>query len=236
MVDLSTFDARLNYALETHGLDNAEFARRVDPEQGQQKVRNWRMRGRIGIPSHGLVRTILPGVSIEWLNDGAGPSPTESLGEYLADVHRQDVDWTDVRGFAQAMGLGAGPLAMEYAETHKLKFRRDSLARKRLAAEHLAVMYGAGDSMEPRVREGDAILFDTSDTSPRDGAMFVVMLSGRAGNEYQVKRCEIIGDLVLFKADNPKGDHNWVKPRLKDDKKHPIQIVGRVRWIGSWEG
>ncbi|WP_258015701.1 LexA family transcriptional regulator [Stenotrophomonas maltophilia] len=145
-------------------------------------------------------------------------------------------DWADIKGYAQAMGLGGGPEAQEYAETHRLKFRAESLARKRLRPDALAVMYGRGDSMEPRIHSGDAVLFDTTDTRPRDGHLYVVMVDGGgAAKEYQVKRCEIIDDLVFFKADNPRGDHNWRKPKRMDSPRHPIQVIGRVRWIGSWE-
>jgi hypothetical protein len=61
-------------------------------------------------------------------------------------------------------------------------------------------------------------------------------LPAPGGNEYQVKRCEIIDDIVYFRADNPAGDHNWAKPKRMDNKRHPIQVIDRVRWIGSWEG
>ncbi len=145
-------------------------------------------------------------------------------------------DWADIKGYAQAMGLGGGPEALEYAETHRLKFRAESLARKRLRPDALAVMYGRGDSMEPRIHSGDAVLFDTTDTRPRDGHLYVIMVDGGgAAKEYQVKRCEVIDDLVFFKADNPRGDHNWRKPKRMDSPRHPIHVIGRVRWIGSWE-
>ena len=157
--------------------------------------------------------------------------PEQAAGRSVSEPY-----WEDVQGFAQAVGLGNGPEAQEYAETHKLKFRADSLARKRLNPSRLAVMYGAGDSMEPRIRSGDAVLFDTSDTRPRDGHLYVVMVPGAGGPEYQVKRCEIIEDIVFFRADNPAGDHNWAKPRRWDHPRDPIEIIGRVRWIGSWEG
>jgi len=166
-------------------------------------------------------------VSPEWLQYGRGPME----GGQVAN----EGEWEDVKGYAQAMGLGGGPEAAEYAETHKLKFKASSLARKRLRAPALAVMYGKGDSMEPRVLSGDAILFDTSDTRPRDGCLYVILVPGAHNAEYQVKRCEVLDDLVYFKADNPQGDHNWKKAKRMDDKRNPIQIVGRVRWIGSWE-
>lgn len=170
------------------------------------------------------------GVRPEWLETGKGP-------KHAPPPAPAEIDWADVQGFAQAVGLGTGPEAQEYAETHRLKFRADSLARKRLNPSKLAVMYGAGDSMLPRILPGDAILFDTSDTRPRDGHLYVILVPGvGAAGEYQVKRCEILDDVVYFRADNPDGDHDWRKPRRKDHKLHPITIIGRVRWLGSWEG
>jgi len=50
-----------------------------------------------------------------------------------------------------------------------------------------------------------------------------------------VKRCDIIDRIVYFRSDNPDGDHQWKKPRRMEDPAHPIDILGRVRWIGSWE-
>lgn len=151
-------------------------------------------------------------------------------------VEYEDAEWANVMGFAQAVGLGEGQEAQEYAETHKLKFRSDSLARKRLNPAKLGVMYGKGDSMLPRIRPGDAILFDTSDTRPADECLFLILVQGLAGDGYSVKRCRMIGDLVVFEALNPEGEHTWRKPRRMDDPAYPIKIIGRVRWIGSWEG
>lgn len=158
----------------------------------------------------------------EWLETGKKPIEPENDG---------DTDWGDIMGYSQAAGLGTGSEGQEYAETHKLKFRADSLAKKRLKPENLSVFYGKGDSMEPRIRSGDAILFDMSDTTPRDGAVFIVMMNG----EYYAKRCLMLDDTVYFTTDNPNGDHKWQKPRRMDSKRDPITVVGRVRWIGSWE-
>ena len=168
------------------------------------------------------------GVNVRWLATGRGPK--EGTPGFT-----DGADWADILGYAQAVGLGDGVEAEDYAITHKLKFRADSLARKRLNHRKLAVMYGRGDSMLPRIREGDAILFDTSDTSPKDEALFVIQTHGIAGNASSVKRCRHFGEDVYFDALNPEGDHHWRKPRKMDDRRHPITIIGRVRWLGSWE-
>lgn len=140
-------------------------------------------------------------------------------------------EWSDVPGYAQAVGLGKGAEAQEYAEAHKLKFRADSLARKNLRPASLAVMYGQGDSMLPRITPGDALLFDTQDTRPRDGAIYIVQWKG----EIYAKRAMVLDDAVYFAADNPAGDHHWRKPKRMDAKRDPVNVLGRVRWIGSWE-
>jgi phage repressor protein C with HTH and peptisase S24 domain len=155
--------------------------------------------------------------------------------EYFIREAPPAASWDDVLGYSQAVGLGKGAEAQEYAETHKLKFRAESLAAQGLKPQQLAVMYGEGDSMLPRVRDGDAILFDMGDTRARDGALYVVQVQGAGSNEYQVKRALILDDAVYFTADNPNGDHSWRKPRRADAKRGHIEIIGRVRWIGSWE-
>lgn len=150
---------------------------------------------------------------------GGSPRPT-----------KQD-DWANVKGYPQAAGLGTGAEAEEYAESHKLKFKASSLRRKRLQPDQLAVFYGKGDSMLPRIQSGDAILFDTGDTTPKDGTIYVVMI----GKEYYAKRALVLDGVVYFTPDNPSGDHNWNKPKRMDAKREQITVIGRVRWIGSWE-
>lgn len=224
-LEVMTLGERLQHALDLRGRDAPSLIAAL----GVSKGAIYNILNDTTTPEKVWGSTVLAismelGVSWRWLLTGRGPV-IEAAAAAAND------DWTDITGYAQAVGLGKGAEAQEYAETHKLKFRADSLARKRLRPDKLAVMYGDGDSMEPRIRPGDAILFDTSDTRPRDGALFVVQL----GREIYVKRCEIIDETVYFRADNPNGDHQWRKPKRLDSDRLPIQILGRVRWVGSWE-
>ncbi len=220
--DIEAFKARIRELIAALPYTKAEVAERLGVTP--QAVTGWETKGRISRKSlAGLAA--LADVSVDSIM--GAPEPQRPYHPAPA--------WEDIRGYAQAVGLSDGVEAQEYASTHKLKFRADSLARKRLNHRSLAVMYGQGDSMLPRIREGDAILFDTSDTRPRDEALFVIQTHGVAGNAYSVKRCRHFGEDVYFDALNPEGDHQWRKPRKMDDKRHPITIIGRVRWLGSWE-
>lgn len=183
-------------------------------------------------------------VANAWLNGEYKPEIPKA--KEIADDHGESFDslyfgesgkaaadnpWADVTAYAQAAGLGTGPEAAEWAETHRLKFRKDSLARKRLNPKHLAVMYGAGDSMEPGISAGDAILFDTTDTTPKNKGVYVLLVPGAGAEEYVVKRAIVSKGNVTFVADNPDGDHGWKEPRRMETG---IKVIGRVRWTGGW--
>ena len=160
-------------------------------------------------------------VNLRWLVSGSGPKN--------APVPSDDAsDWSDIMGVRQAAALGEGQLADEYAETHKLKFRADSLRRKHLHAEKLAVLYGKGDSMHPTIKDGDAILVDTSDRTPRDGKLYVITYDG----DLLAKRLMELDGAWYAVSDN-ETDPKWRKPRRLDPSKG-IDIAGRIRWVAGW--
>lgn len=166
------------------------------------------------------------GVRAEWLETGKGTKNGET-----GDT---DSEYEDVVGYSQAAGLGAGAEALEYAETHSLKFKKTSLRRRGIYGRNLAVYYGKGDSMEPTIKDGDAILFDTSDTKVVDGVLYVVQVNGVGNPEFYVKRAMVLDTGVYFQSDNPRGDHHWQKPKPLASKRNPITVIGRVHWIGGW--
>lgn len=159
------------------------------------------------------------GVHARWLETGKGPKNTEG----------QDDDWPDILAYRQAASMGDGAVPDDYAETHKLKFRADSLRRKHLRPENLGVVYGRGDSMLPRIKSGDAILFDASDVEPKDGHLYVVTYEG----QLLAKRLVLLGGRWFIESLN-RDDPKWRKPEPIDEHKG-FQVHGRVRWIGSWE-
>lgn len=163
-----------------------------------------------------------------WLGDGQEPDGFP-WSDQIPEQDQDDPDWSDIIGVRQAAALGDGAVADEYAETHKLKFRADSLRRKHLRPDKLAVIYGKGDSMFPTIKDGDAILVDTSDRTPRDGKLYVITYNG----DLMAKRLVELGGRWFIESDN-RTDPKWHKPQPLDGTKG-IEIHGRVRWIGSWE-
>jgi len=137
-------------------------------------------------------------------------------------------DWPDIMGYKVAAALGDSSVPDEYAETHKLKFRADSLRRKGLRADRLAVIYGRGESMTPTINDGDAILFDRDDTKPADGKLYVITYDG----DLLAKRLMEIEGSWFAVSDNDS-DPKWRKPRRLDPSRG-IEIAGRIRWVAGW--
>jgi phage repressor protein C with HTH and peptisase S24 domain len=160
------------------------------------------------------------GVRVEWLETGKGAQDRPESPE--------DVDWADIKGVRQAASLGEGAVIDEYAETHKLKFRADSLRRQHLRPDSLAVLYGRGESMEPTIKDGDAILFDTSDTDLKDGGIYVIQYDG----SLMAKRLIDLDGRWFISSDNAT-DPKWSRPKSVDSTKG-FEVFGRVRWVGGW--
>lgn len=158
------------------------------------------------------------GITTRWLLTGRPPKRAEG---------DTDEEWPDIKAYKQAASMGPGAVPDDYTETYKLKFRADSLRRKRLKPDSLGVCYGIGDSMLPRIRSGDAILFDHSDVEPKDGALFVISYD----HGLYAKQLLELGGRWFINSLNPG---HRAKPEPIDEHKG-FKIVGRVRWIGSWE-
>lgn len=228
---MDTVGTRVRREREAQKISRSDFAKRTGI--GYSTIAELERGGMQTTTKLRVIAEVL-GVSQAWLETGKAPKeispPPATTARPAPPADAANDDWTDVTGYAQAAGLGSGPEAAEWAETHKLKFRKDSLSKKRLNPKALAVMYGAGDSMEPTIKAGDAILFDTTDTNPKNGSLYVLLVPGAGAEEYAVKRANVSKGAVTFVSDNLDGDHNWKEPRPLDGMK----VVGRVRWTGGW--
>jgi phage repressor protein C with HTH and peptisase S24 domain len=143
--------------------------------------------------------------------------------------HVEDSGWENIDAFRTEAALGEPAEQGEWLETHRLKFRTESIRRKRLNPDALGVVYGRGDSMLPRIKSGDAIMFDRRKTDPIDGALFVITYDGGL----MAKRLIEIGGKWFIDSLN-KDDPKWRKPHPVDENAG-LKIHGKVVWIGSWE-
>lgn len=167
------------------------------------------------------------GVDALWLEKGRGEmlatTPTGAGTLYSP----KESDYALIRQYSAVGECGGGYLNDHVELSEGLAFKRDWLARIGAKAENLAVIYATGDSMEPYIFDGDVVLFDTSDTQPKHGQVYVVR---RPDSSVSIKRLvqHLTGDWVI-KSDNPDRSEE----RVSAETIHELPFVGRVIWRGG---
>lgn len=144
-----------------------------------------------------------------------------------SDRSPSEDDYALIRQYSASGDCGDGYLNGHVEISDGLAFKRDWLTRIGAKAENLAVIYAAGDSMEPYIFDGDVVLFDTKDTEPRHGQVYVVR---RPDCSVSIKRLvqQLAGDWVI-KSDNPDRSDE----RVSAETIHELPFIGRVIWRGG---
>ncbi len=123
-----------------------------------------------------------------------------------------------------AAGAGAVNYEIEEIPDAMLAFRRDWLRQRGVDPRYAAIITAYGDSMEPTIRHGDALLVNTAIRDVRGEGIYVV----RVEDMLLVKRIGIGLDHITLISDNPAiNDEVITRDRLSN-----LHIVGRVVWFG----
>ncbi len=180
----------------------------------------------------------------QWLLEGKGP---EDADEHLLQAHgaMPVVTWEkeeDLKAhgeyvFVPRVDIEAdcGQGACVYHE-HELDqrqaFRVEWFAQRHLNPRHCTCIYARGDSMEPRIFEGDTLLIDRSPSAREniiDGKIYLL----RYGTDIRVKQLfkRFDGGLIIRSFNSDKYPEEVIsKEELASGD---IDILGRVVWIAS---
>ena len=86
--------------------------------------------------------------------------------------------------FDVAGSCGSGSIIDHVDVRGSLVFSEDWIISQRLNKEKLVVIHAIGDSMHPTIEDGQVLLIDTSDTTPRNSKIYFMCID----NEYYIKR------------------------------------------------
>ena len=145
----------------------------------------------------------------------------------LEDGHAEplDPDWHEYVGIDEVdMTVGTNTSDSDERVKGRVKFQYPWLRKHGLKAHMCRIVRVAGESMEPTVPDGCAILVDGASTERRDGGIFVLRLGGTV----LVRR--VIHDAKagwLLLSDNPD-KAGWPTRPWPDH----ATIVGEVKWLG----
>lgn len=227
--------SRVEQRLWSLRINLAELGRRMG--ESPQVITNWKSRGVPEAKREKLARVLE--CSLHWLLTGeeevmipletgevsstgldpirAWESPDELPPERYVLVPRLNI----------RLSAGPGSLVYEVNREQSLAFLTDWIRGQRLNPRRLVAMQVAGESMEPRLTDGDTLLVDLSQTMVYDGRIYAI----RYGDELRVKRLfkRYDGGLLL------RSDNLAIYPEefIPPEGLEFVQVIGRVVWVGG---
>ncbi|MDN6860738.1 helix-turn-helix transcriptional regulator [Pseudomonas sp. CAN2814] len=220
-------------------LENGKFSERLHLAIGDQSVLAFAKR--CGI-SDSLVRKYLggslpgmdnlvtlataAGVSIEWLATGEGEM-RRSSGRSPRPRDEADEEYAHVPLYDARISAGHGVWSQGAEVLTHLAFTRYSLQKKGLDLSALSAVRIRGDSMEPLLTDGDAVVVDHRFQKVHDEAIYVIRLD----DHLFAKRLQRQFDGSIAIISENKAYNDMVVPK---DQLENLEVIGRVIWLGRW--
>ncbi len=166
-----------------------------------------------------------PSAVTYWINNGV-PDSIWKMAEEIANMASSEfvlVPRYNVEGSA-----GGGALVDQEEVLEYLSFRKEWIKNSlRIGESCLAVISVKGDSMEPRLRDGDVVLLDMSAKTVEDNAIYALQFNGGLS----IKRVQrfMSGALKII-SDNKV---HYGTEELTPEQAADVKVVGRVVWAGG---
>jgi len=90
----------------------------------------------------------------------------------------------------------------------------------------MVMMRVAGDSMEPKIEDGDVVLIDQSQAQPQPGQVYAVGIE----DAVYIKVIDFLPGKLVLKSANPA--YPPIEVDARQDLADGVRIIGHVIWVG----
>ncbi len=215
MTGRTKFGTRMLAAREQAGLTQLEVRSRLDISQSTISELENSANGSSRVAEFASLYKVDP----MWLATGKGEMrPREDKPPLVA---AEPYHYAAVRRVKFKLSAGISGFEVEYQDEDRapIFFRRDWIASKGFDPDKLFAVEINGNSMEPSLFDGDYVVVNTGDVTPRDGEVFALNFEG----ELVIKRLVREGDAWYMRSDNQ--DKIRYADKRCDDR---ASIIGRV--------
>jgi phage repressor protein C with HTH and peptisase S24 domain len=166
------------------------------------------------------------GLETGWLDREDGLEDILPIRRGVVAGVRAETEFVEVRRRRVMLAAGSGEMVFEEEHSPPLGFRRDWLQKNNLDPDKLVVAYAKGDSMEPRIHDGDTLLIDTNQTNIQSGCVYAI----RVGDELKVKSLHRLTVGVLIESTNKTYPSETLR---LEEAEASLHIIGRVVWVSG---
>lgn len=165
------------------------------------------------------------GLDLAWFysSDPLPESVSDRVSSPAQPPYRAQTDeHVEIQCYANRMGAGVPAIEDKDIILEGLRFRKDWLRKMTSAPfDKLKTLYISGDSMEPKVCDGDLILVDCSDIKPKKKEIYALRYDGGVMAKYVT--ADHLRKLYILSSENP-----LYKPfEAQEDE---VEIIGRLLW------
>ena len=170
---------------------------------------------------------------VGWVNDSRPVnemvSELQTKVAVIRDLQEErpelEEDWTDYVAISEInTSAGVGGVVYDEHVTGRMKFPYRWLSQRSLTPAMCRIIRVTGESMEPTLPDGCAILIDLVSKNQKDGKIFVIQI----GDELVVKRTVLDPDAGWLLVSDNRNKRMWATRPLPED----AQIIGEVKWLG----
>lgn len=164
-------------------------------------------------------------VDAGWLLTGRGDMQLGQAGNAIKEASPQKSDKIDIPVLDVEVSAGNGSHSEEEHGNGTIAFQRKYLAGRGLQANQLRIVFAKGDSMEPEIQDGAAMLVNMADQRLDDGCIYVLRLS----DHLFAKRVQrgFDGSVSLMSTNS-----QYSAMPVPADRMDDLTVIGRVVWSG----
>lgn len=225
---MKTLAERLTWARKEKNMTQSELARASGV--AQSNIGNLESGARKTSRTIAQLAAVL-GVDALWLEKGgfqrvpiSAAIPSSPLSNNVRAIGDENYNPNTSRIRKVELRLSAGinglSIEQEVEDGNPIYFRNDWLAARGFNPDNLIATGITGPSMEPGLFEGDTVVVNTADTTPKDGEVFAVNYEG----ECVVKRLVRDAGIWWLCSDNPD-QRRFPRKECADDM---CVVIGRV--------
>lgn len=139
-----------------------------------------------------------------------------------------DQEYVLIPKFDVAGSCGSGSIIDHVDVSGGLVFNEQWLNSQGLNVDKLVIIHASGDSMYPSIEDGQVLLVDTNDITPKSSKIYFMCIDG----EYYIKRLINMITHWVVRSDNPD-KNQYPDIEICPEKMNLLQIEGRVCWKGG---
>ncbi|QTF10128.1 helix-turn-helix transcriptional regulator [Brenneria izadpanahii] len=224
---------RLRYLMREEGMKQKDLAEIVGTSP--QTVNNWLKRGTLSRESAQAINE-KTGYSLDWLLNGNGHPKPESSNFKSSRLHvteweginNDDDEFVEVPLLGVRLSAGGGAYDIDEDEVYALPFRTHTLRRLGIRVEDTRVVTVMGDSMEPKLSDGDKVAVNLSDRQIRDGKMYAIRMGELQRVKALIKRPD--GSIIVRSYNPLYEDEIVTKEQIINGE---LVVIGRVWWVSA---